>query len=90
MVRRPLGSGNNGALADRVPLLNYILGVGGQNAANARGLQPDTNRTEFLNTVSAAWANPRESEPVLVYAAGCHLWLPPWRPSCGTTEHRNS
>ncbi|MFJ1601815.1 TetR/AcrR family transcriptional regulator [Streptomyces sp. NPDC088253] len=38
-------------------LLNYILGVGGQNAANARGHQPDTNRTEFLNTVSAAWAN---------------------------------
>ncbi|MFF7887619.1 TetR/AcrR family transcriptional regulator [Streptomyces sp. NPDC020794] len=38
-------------------LLNYILGVGGQNAANARGHQPDTNRTEFLNTVSAAWAH---------------------------------
>ncbi|WP_405736177.1 TetR/AcrR family transcriptional regulator [Streptomyces sp. NBC_01537] len=38
-------------------LLNYILGVGGQNAANAREHQPDTNRTEFLNAVSAAWAN---------------------------------
>nr|WP_168515288.1 TetR/AcrR family transcriptional regulator [Streptomyces sp. S1D4-11]QIZ00571.1 TetR/AcrR family transcriptional regulator [Streptomyces sp. S1D4-11] len=38
-------------------LLNYILGVGGQNAANARGHQPDTNRTEFLNTASAAWAH---------------------------------
>ncbi|MGW7006254.1 TetR/AcrR family transcriptional regulator [Streptomyces sp. NPDC054933] len=38
-------------------LLNYILGVGGQNAANARAHQPDTNRTEFLNTASAAWAN---------------------------------
>jgi AcrR family transcriptional regulator len=38
-------------------LLNYILGVGGQNAANARTHQPDTNRTEFLDTVSAAWAN---------------------------------
>ncbi|MCX5096875.1 TetR/AcrR family transcriptional regulator [Streptomyces sp. NBC_00365] len=38
-------------------LLNYILGVGGQNAANARAHHPDTNRTEFLNTVSAAWAN---------------------------------
>jgi hypothetical protein len=38
-------------------LLDYILGVGGQNAANARGHQPDTNRTEFLNTASAAWAH---------------------------------
>ncbi|MFI6930106.1 TetR/AcrR family transcriptional regulator [Streptomyces sp. NPDC050287] len=38
-------------------LLNYILGVGGQNAANARGSRPDMNRTEFLDTVSASWAN---------------------------------
>ena len=40
-------------------LLNYILGVGGQNAANARAPEPGTNRTEFLETVSAAWAEPR-------------------------------
>ncbi|MFJ9032711.1 TetR/AcrR family transcriptional regulator [Streptomyces sp. NPDC102274] len=38
-------------------LWNYILGVGGQNAANARLLQPDTSRTEFLDTVAAAWAS---------------------------------
>ncbi|MFI5677960.1 TetR/AcrR family transcriptional regulator [Streptomyces cellulosae] len=38
-------------------LLNYILGVGGQNAANARGHRPDTSRAEFLDTVSASWAN---------------------------------
>ncbi|MEV7425668.1 MULTISPECIES: TetR/AcrR family transcriptional regulator [unclassified Streptomyces] len=38
-------------------LLNYILGVGGQNAANARGFRPDMNRTDFLDTASAAWAN---------------------------------
>ena len=38
-------------------LLNYVLGVGGQNAANARGHQPDTNRSEFLGTVSDVWAN---------------------------------
>ncbi|MGW0728421.1 TetR/AcrR family transcriptional regulator [Streptomyces mirabilis] len=37
-------------------LLNYILGVGGQNAANARALQPHTSRTEFLNTTATAWA----------------------------------
>lgn len=38
-------------------LLNYILGVGGQNAANARDHQPGTTREEFLTGVSAAWAN---------------------------------
>ncbi|MFH9548417.1 TetR/AcrR family transcriptional regulator [Streptomyces sp. NPDC051445] len=38
-------------------LLNYILGVGGQNAANARVLQPDTDRTEFLRRTAAAWAD---------------------------------
>ncbi|MFF1738411.1 TetR/AcrR family transcriptional regulator [Streptomyces mirabilis] len=38
-------------------LLNYILGVGGQNAANARGHHQHTSRTEFLNTTATAWAN---------------------------------
>ena len=38
-------------------LLNYILGVAGQNAANARALEGTTNRTDFLETVSAAWAS---------------------------------
>ncbi|WP_405820279.1 TetR/AcrR family transcriptional regulator [Streptomyces sp. NBC_01390] len=38
-------------------LLNYILGVGGQNAANARHHRPGDTRTEFLGTVSDSWAN---------------------------------
>ncbi|MFE2569884.1 TetR/AcrR family transcriptional regulator [Streptomyces mirabilis] len=38
-------------------LLNYILGVGGQNAANARGHHQHTSRTEFLNITATAWAN---------------------------------
>jgi AcrR family transcriptional regulator len=38
-------------------LLNYILGVGRQNAANARALGPGANRTEFLENVAAGWAN---------------------------------
>jgi AcrR family transcriptional regulator len=38
-------------------VLNFILGVGGQNAANARALKGTTNRTDFLETVSAAWAS---------------------------------
>jgi AcrR family transcriptional regulator len=37
-------------------VLNFILGVGGQNAANARALAGTTNRTDLLETVSAAWA----------------------------------
>ena len=38
-------------------LTNYILGVGGQNAANARSHAPGRNRTDFLETVSAVWAS---------------------------------
>lgn len=38
-------------------LTNYILGVGGLNAANARTAVPAKNRTDFLTTVSVTWAN---------------------------------
>jgi AcrR family transcriptional regulator len=38
-------------------LLNYILGVAAQNAALARSAEPGTDRTDFLETVSAAWAD---------------------------------
>jgi AcrR family transcriptional regulator len=37
-------------------LLNYILGVAGQNAAMARAVDPATDRTEFLARAAAAWA----------------------------------
>jgi AcrR family transcriptional regulator len=37
-------------------LLSYILGVAGQNAANARAISPDTVRSEFLGMVAAVWA----------------------------------
>ncbi|MER5450192.1 TetR family transcriptional regulator [Streptomyces sp. NPDC002764] len=36
-------------------LLNYILGVAGQNAANARSQPPGTDRTDFLDAVAQAW-----------------------------------
>lgn len=36
-------------------LVNYILGVAGQNAANARLAPPDTDRTAFLAEVAARW-----------------------------------
>jgi AcrR family transcriptional regulator len=37
-------------------LLNYILGVAGQNAANARAHEPGTDRSTLLGTVAARWA----------------------------------
>ncbi|MDH6136823.1 AcrR family transcriptional regulator [Kitasatospora sp. MAA4] len=37
-------------------VMNYILGVAGQNADNTRAAQPDTDRTEFLDAVAATWA----------------------------------
>ncbi|WP_406101326.1 TetR family transcriptional regulator [Streptomyces sp. NBC_01003] len=38
-------------------LWSYILGVAEQNAANARSVRPDTDRTEFLTAVADAWAS---------------------------------
>ncbi|MFK0114856.1 TetR/AcrR family transcriptional regulator [Streptomyces sp. NPDC090994] len=38
-------------------LLNYVVGVAGQNAANARAVQPGTDRAEFLTTMAAGWAD---------------------------------
>ena len=37
-------------------LVNYILGVAGQNAANARLLPGEPDRTAFLTSVAARWA----------------------------------
>ncbi|MET7473724.1 TetR/AcrR family transcriptional regulator C-terminal domain-containing protein [Streptomyces sp. NPDC005648] len=37
-------------------LVNYVLGVAGQNAVVGETLQPDTDRTEFLGAVADAWA----------------------------------
>ena len=37
-------------------LVNYFLGVAGQNAANARLLPPGTDRSAFLAAVAARWA----------------------------------
>lgn len=36
-------------------LVHYILGVAGQNAANARVHAPDTDRSAFLASVAAQW-----------------------------------
>ncbi|WP_200960727.1 TetR/AcrR family transcriptional regulator [Rhizobium sp. Root708] len=44
-------------------LINYILGVAGQNAANDRVLPPGTDRSESLSTVIHRWAN-NSSKPL--------------------------
>jgi hypothetical protein len=37
-------------------LVNYVLGLAGQYAAGARLLAPETDRSAFLATVAARWA----------------------------------
>nr|WP_198318601.1 TetR family transcriptional regulator [Pseudofrankia inefficax] len=37
-------------------LVSYMVGVAGQNAANARRVAPGTDRSAFLGTVAAQWA----------------------------------
>jgi AcrR family transcriptional regulator len=71
-----------GALFDAASaLLNYILGVAGQNAALAREVAPGTNRAEFLETVAGVWANldpdayPFTRTVVAQYLAGIDLIL---------------
>ena len=52
-------------------LVNYILGLAGQYAAGARLIPRDTDRTTFLATVAAQWAqlDPAEYPFVLQLAA---------------------
>jgi hypothetical protein len=38
-------------------LLNYILGVAGQNAANGNAVGPSVTRTEFLGAAAKSWAD---------------------------------
>lgn len=54
-------------------LVNYIIGVAGQNAANARLLPRDTDRTEFLQAVAAQWMRSDPAEYPHVHRAAAHL-----------------
>jgi AcrR family transcriptional regulator len=53
---RALGVAPSAEFTAASTLLNYILGVAGQNAASARAVSPDTARSEFLGAVAAVWA----------------------------------
>lgn len=55
-------------------LVNYVLGVAGQNAANARLLtSEEADRAAFLDTVSARWAALDPAEYPFVHKAAAHL-----------------
>jgi AcrR family transcriptional regulator len=55
-------------------LVNYVLGVAGQNAANARLLTSDeADREAFLGAVAAQWAALDPDEYPFVHRAATHL-----------------
>ncbi|KAA5832007.1 TetR/AcrR family transcriptional regulator [Saccharopolyspora hirsuta] len=54
---RTLGIPRSAEFASASALLNYILGVGGQNAANARLAPADSDRGDFLTATAASWAD---------------------------------
>lgn len=63
------------ALSDSASVLvNYILGVAGQNAANARALaNSKMDRSTFLATVTAQWAQLDPAKYPAVHKARTHL-----------------
>jgi AcrR family transcriptional regulator len=54
-------------------LVNYILGVVGQNAANARRLPRGTDRTAFLRSVAARWTQRDPAEYPFVHEVAAQL-----------------
>jgi AcrR family transcriptional regulator len=54
-------------------LLNYILGVAGQNAANARARLPGMDRAEFLAAVAASWADLDQADYPFLRAVATQL-----------------
>jgi AcrR family transcriptional regulator len=53
---QPLGVPERAQFACASALVNYILGVAGQNAANARLVAHGTDRSAFLASLAARWA----------------------------------
>ncbi|MCX4728581.1 TetR/AcrR family transcriptional regulator [Streptomyces sp. NPDC090052] len=54
-------------------LLNYVLGVAGQNAANARLHAHVTDRAEFLGSVAAQWTQLDPAEYPFVHQVAAQL-----------------
>jgi hypothetical protein len=69
--RRPAAAGPGHSAG---VLVNYVLGVAGQNAANARALASSKmDRSAFLATVAAQWAQLDPAKYPSVYAARTQL-----------------
>ena len=54
-------------------LVNYVLGLAGQYAAGARLLARDTDRSAFLATVAARWAQLDPAEYPFVHQVATQL-----------------
>jgi AcrR family transcriptional regulator len=54
-------------------LLNYVLGVAGQNAANARRVPRDTDRTAFLAAVATEWTRHDPADYPFVHQIAAEL-----------------
>jgi len=54
-------------------LLNFVLGAAGQNAANARLVPPDADRSAFLEVVVAQWTSRDPAEYPFVHRIAGHL-----------------
>ena len=52
---RALGVPEGSRFTATFALVHYVLGAAGQNAANARVVGPDLDRSEFLDAVTTAW-----------------------------------
>ncbi|MER5466081.1 TetR/AcrR family transcriptional regulator C-terminal domain-containing protein [Streptomyces sp. NPDC002668] len=70
---RALGVPPSAEFTSASALFNYILGVGGQNAANARAHEPGATRAEFLDNVSVAWAGLDPDEYAFIRSAADRL-----------------
>ena len=54
-------------------LVNYILGVAGQNAANARMHPPEADRTALLAAVAARWMQHDPADYPFVHRVAAQL-----------------
>ena len=53
--------------------MNYILGLAGQYAAGARLVAPGTDRTAFLASIAAQWAQLDEARYPFLRQVAAHL-----------------
>lgn len=53
--------------------MNYVLGVAGQNAANARLARPETDRAAFLGTTAKVWAGLDPADHPFTRRVATHL-----------------